>query len=185
MFGHGRASRRARQDPRVAIVVKRLLRPDAEALFRLRRQGLIEEPFAFLSSPEDDLASSPDAVRDQLSSWSSFSAVFGAFSDEILVGMVGLTRDRPVKAAHRACIWGVFVKAEFRRQGVGKQLLEASLNYARELDGVETVYLSVSEKTPEAKQLYESAGFEVWGFEPDCIRHAGESAREYHLSRAL
>lgn len=158
---------------------------DADALFQLRRQALIEEPFAFLSSPEDDLASSPAAVREQLSSWSSFSAVFGAFSESVLVGMVGLTRDRPRKAAHRACIWGLFVKSEYRGQGVGTRLLEAILAHARQMDGVETVYLSVSEKTPNAKRLYESAGFVVWGCEPDCIRHVGESAREYHLSIRL
>jgi ribosomal protein S18 acetylase RimI-like enzyme len=169
----------------MTIAVRRMRSSDAEALFKLRRQALIEEPFAFLSSPEDDLASSPDAVRDQLSSWSDVSAVFGALSGDELIGMVGLTQDRPVKAAHRACVWGVFVKPEYRGQGIGARLLEATLDHARAMDGVETVYLSVSEKTPDAKRLYEAAGFFVWGLEPDCIRHGGESAREYHLSLAL
>ena len=158
---------------------------DAEALFELRRRALTEEPFAFLSSPEDDLAASPAAVRDQLASWSDFSAVFGALDEENLIGMVGLTRDREKKAEHRACVWGVFVKAEYREQGVARLLIEAVLDHARQVLGVEIVYLSVSERTPNAKRLYEAAGFEVWGIEPNRIRHGGESAREYHLSLSL
>lgn len=158
---------------------------DAPGLFQLRREALVQEPFAFLSSPEDDLASSPDAVRDQLSSWSDSSAVIGALNGTEVIGMVGVTRDRPIKAAHRACIWGVFVKVQYRGQGIGSKLLEATLDHAREMDGVEIVYLSVSEKTADARRLYESVGFSVWGFEPDCIRYRGESAGEYHLSLML
>lgn len=97
------------------VVIRRLQPRDAEQLFRLRREALIDEPFAFLSSPEDDLAASPAAVRDQLSSWSDNSAVFGDFDGADLVGMVGLTRDRPIKAAHRACVWGDYVKSAYRR----------------------------------------------------------------------
>lgn len=170
----------------MTIEVRRLQPADADRLFGLRRQALIAEPFAFLASPEDDLASSSDAVRDQLSSWADFSAIFGAFDDDDdLIGMVGLTRDRHLKAAHRACVWGVFVKPEHRGRGVGSRLLDATLAHARTMEGLTTVYLSVSEKTPNAQRLYESAGFVVWGLEPDCIRYAGESVQEYHLALAL
>lgn len=169
----------------MSIEIRQLGPGDADALFGLRRHALLEEPFAFLSSPEDDSASSPAAVRDQLSSASDGTIVLGAFDGDYLIGMVGLTRDRPIKAAHRACIWGVFVRSEYRRMGVGARLLEVTLDHARRLDGVRSVYLSVSERTPDAKRLYESVGFVVWGVEPDCIRFAGESAREYHLSLPL
>lgn len=168
----------------MAIDVRRLAPGDADQLFQLRRRALVEEPFAFLSSPEDDVATSPDAVRAQLSVESE-NAVFGAFDAHELVAMAGVSRDRPIKAAHRVCVWGVFVDRRYRRQGVASDLLRAVLQYAEDLEAVESVYLSVSEKTPNAKRLYESVGFEVWGLEPDCIRVEGESAREYHLSKSL
>lgn len=169
----------------VNIRIERLQPQDAEQLFRLRRTALLEERFAFLSSPEDDLAASTAAVRDQLSTTADHAAVFGAFDGEELIGMVGLTRNRPIKAAHRACIWGVYVKPEYRKKGTGAQLLGATVEHARQMDGVALVYLSVSEKTPNAKRLYEAVGFVVWGLEPDCIRYAGESASEYHLALRL
>jgi ribosomal protein S18 acetylase RimI-like enzyme len=99
--------------------------------------------------------------------------------------MVGFSRDKPIKAAHRAHIWGVFVANEYRRMGIGASLLHATLEHARKLDGLTSVYLSVSEKAPNAKRLYESAGFVVWGFEPDCVRYDGQSVREYHLALNL
>ena len=168
----------------MAIEVRRLVSRDADQLFGLRHRALVEEPFAFLASPGDDLSSSPEAVRHQLSLRSD-GAVFGAFDTDELFGMVSVSRDRPIKADHRVCVWGVFVDRKYRRRGVALDLLNTALNYARQLDGVSTAYLSVSEKTPEAKRLYESAGFSVWGVEPDCIRVDGESAREYHLSLSI
>jgi len=165
--------------------IRRLLAEDAERLFAPRRESLVEEPFAFLSSPEDDAASSAKVVRQQLTQSNVRAPIFGAFLGEQLVGMVGLSQDRPVKAAHRACIWGVYVAPAFRHRGIAKQLLHAAVACAREMPGVLTVYLSVSERHPEAKRLYESLGFVVWGLEPDRIRVAGEPAREYHLSLSL
>lgn len=158
--------------------------PDADPLFVLGHRALTEEPFAFLSSLDDDVASSPKAVRNQLSA-ASDDAAFGAFHAGQLVGMAGVSRDRPIKTAHRACLWGVFVDRQYRNRGVASGLLNAILDYARGLEGVSSAYLGVSEKTPGAKRLYESAGFTVWGLEPDCIRVNGESAREYHLSIRL
>lgn len=169
----------------MTIEVLRVESHDAERLFELRRQALLEEPFAFLSSPEDDAASSPEAVQHKLTSETDSSVVIGAFDGYKLIGMAGLARNRLIKTAHRACIWGVFVRQEYRRIGVGSQLLAVALDYARQMEGVVSVYLSVSEKAVAAKQMYESAGFVVWGVEPDCIRYQGESAREYHLAMEL
>lgn len=169
----------------MSILIRRLQPDDAERLCHLRRQALLDEPFAFLASPEDDRASAHDSVRELLDSSSNGSSVFGAFDGDELVGMVGLTRDRPVKAAHRACVWGVYVDSRRRKRGVGAWLLAAILDHARQMDGVTCVYLSVSEKTPGARRLYESAGFTVWGLEPDAMRYREESAREYHLAMEL
>ena len=45
--------------------------------------------------------------------------------------------------------------------------------------------LTVSETAGEAKALYGRAGFQVWGVEPDALRHDGRSAREYHMALSL
>ncbi len=167
----------------MSILVRRLEQEDAGDLFRLRREAVQKEPFAFVASREDDVASSEEAVRERLSS--PDSPVFGAFDDQKLIGMLGLARERRKKEAHKACIWGAFVREDYRKRGAGAQLLQAAIAHARTMEGLASIWLGVSERTPNAQRLYELAGFEVWGIEPDCIRVDGESARLYHLSLSL
>jgi ribosomal protein S18 acetylase RimI-like enzyme len=165
--------------------IRRLEGRDAEILLALRQRALAEEPFAFLSSPEDDLARDIAAMRLQLGQNPAASVVFGAFEGEALVGMIGWYRERHLKSAHKSHIWGVYVRPDQRRRGMAGALLATALAHARALDGVAWVQLSVSERSPAAKRVYERAGFFVWGLEPDCIRHGGETAAEFHLALSL
>jgi len=164
-------------------MVRVLTEADAEAYFELRRASLLETPLAFASSPEDDAASSAEAVREQLRRKSG-PVIFGAFRPG-LIGTVGLGRDRHLKAAHKAYLWGMYVKPGFRRLGIGAELLDAALRPARALDGVSWVHLSVSSAAPEARRLYERAGFVVWGAEPDALRHRGQAVVEHHMALRL
>lgn len=158
----------------------RLLTPeDAERYWEHRRRALRDEPLAFAASPEDDVASSVDAVRDLLSRTPA-SAVFGAFSDT-LVGSIGIYRDRHLKAEHKAHVWGMYVEPRSRRRGLGRALLEAAVEHARALRGVSLVHLSVTETARAAKRLYREFGFWVWGTEPDSLRYDGESASMDHM----
>ena len=152
---------------------------DAGELFRLRHGALLDSPLAFLASPEDDLASSEVAVRELLKPQRE-SVVFGAYTQG-LVGMLGLSRASQRKAAHKVRLWGLFVLPAFRRQGVGMRLLDAAICYARSLEGAASVHLSVSESADAARHLYERAGFETWGVEPDAVRFEARSASERHM----
>jgi RimJ/RimL family protein N-acetyltransferase len=52
---------------------------------------------------------------------------------------------------------------------------------AREWPGVRQVHLSVTDAAPEARRLYESAGFREWGVEPRSLEAEGRSVSERHL----
>lgn len=156
---------------------------DAAAFLALRRRALHDAPLAFLSSPEDDLAATVEAVRAQLQQ-APAAVVFGAFAPA-LVGAVGLHRDRHRKAAHKVHLWGMYVAASHRRRGVAAALLAAALAHARALPGVEWVQLGVSDAAPAARRLYERAGFRVWGSEADALRHGGRSTVEHRLALHL
>lgn len=163
--------------------IRQLTPADAEQLFALRREALLDAPFSFSASPQDDRASSVVAVREQLNR-APASVVFGA-ADEQLVGMLGIYRAGQIKAAHVAHIWGVFVQLQWRGRGIAAQLLDAAITYARTLEGVATIQLAVNETTPEAQRLYERFGFRVWGVEPDALRFDGKSTSESHMSLFL
>ncbi|MEA3179578.1 MAG: hypothetical protein QOI59_3101 [Gammaproteobacteria bacterium] len=167
----------------MTLEIRILNEDDAGDLFRLRRRALLDSPLAFLASPEDDMASSEAAVRDLLKPKRE-SVVFGAYTHG-LIGMVGLYRSNQRKAAHKANVWGMFVLPDGRGQGVAVQLLDAAIRYARTLDGVASVHLSVSESAVAAQRLYEKAGFRTWGVEPDAIRFEHRANSDHHMRLPL
>jgi RimJ/RimL family protein N-acetyltransferase len=156
---------------------------DAVAYAALRREALLESPLAFTASPIDDLASSAEAVREQLRR-APEAVILGAFQPD-LVGAVGLFRDRHLKVAHKVLLWGMYVTPRHRRQGIAAELLRAALGHARTLPGVSRVHLSVSAAAPDARRLYERIGFEVWGTEPEALRHEGQAVAEHHMALSL
>jgi ribosomal protein S18 acetylase RimI-like enzyme len=159
--------------------VIRALRPaDAEAYVRLRGEGLLEEPLAFGASPEDDVASSVDFVRNAFADPSQ--ATFGAFATD-LAGIVGINRERHRKRAHRAVLWGLYVTPAQRGRGLGRALMEAALGFARSLDGVDYVELGVGDWNRSAMKLYRKLGFVAWGTETDALRVGGTTVTEHHM----
>ncbi len=162
----------------------RVLRDDdAEAYSELRRAALLDDPLAFVSSPEDDFASDPAALRENLTA-NPESVILGAFEPG-LVAAVGLYRDRHAKAAHKVHAWGLYVAPSHRRQGLARQLIEGILGHARSLPGVAKVHLTVSSSAPGAQQLYAQLGFQVWGEEPDALRYEGRSVDDRHMVLAI
>ena len=162
------------------LTIRELTEADAEAYACLRREALRDAPLAFGASPETDFVSSADAVKTQLRSG---FIILGAFDGEMLIAAAGLLRGRHAKSAHKVDVWGVYVSPEHRRHGVGRQLLDTLMFRARMMPGVSVVRVSVTSAAPAARRLYELAGFELWGTEPDALRHEGTSVDEYHLAR--
>lgn len=163
--------------------IRQLDERDEAELLELYRQAVTQEPLAFVSSLEDETAFSTEAVRARLTG-APETVVFGAF-DPGMVGMLWLAREPRRKLSHQALIWNVFVRAEARGRGIGRELLRSAIAHAHTLDGVEALWLGVSDRSTHALRLYEAHGFRVWGIEPDGLRHDGESARMYYMTLAL
>ena len=167
---------------REALLIRRLMPDDAMAFMALRHAALLEAPLAFLSSPEDDVAGSRAFVAEALAA--SDQATFGAFTEE-LVGIVGIARQRHLKAAHKCEIWGLYVRPDARSAGVGRALVLEALSFARSLAGVTHVYVGATERAPEAASLYRSVGFVPWGVEPAALKIGEILVSETHLCRAV
>lgn len=162
----------------MAKLVRQLHPEDAESYIAIRRQALEQEPFAFLSSVEDDRALSASFVREALAS--SSQATFGAFAPE-LVGIVGVHRDSHRKAAHKAHIWGLYVTPGERRSGIGRSLMKRAIRFSRELPGVSQIHLGVAANAMPALRLYHSLGFVAWGVEPNALRVGSATVAEHHM----
>jgi ribosomal protein S18 acetylase RimI-like enzyme len=164
-------------------MVRTLQDTDCEAFVALRRKALLDSPLAFASSPSDDKAASIETVRERLRRSPDW-VILGAFRP-ILIGVVGLYRDTHVKTCHKMHLWGMYVAPDHRCQGVASQLLQAAVDHARRLSDVSWIHLSVSSAATEAQHLYERAGFQVWGSEPESLRYEDRTVDEHHMALRL
>ena len=136
---------------------------DAEKYRSIRLESLKNTPEAFASSYEEEKDFSIEEIKDTLQSEDAFT--YGAFDNDELVGIITLYKDKLHKLSHRAHIGGMYVSPSKRSLGVGKVLMEKAIKKAKEVEGLEQVYLAVVSTNESAKNLYSSLGFEGFGTE--------------------
>jgi RimJ/RimL family protein N-acetyltransferase len=99
------------------------------------------------------------------------AAVFVAEEGERIVGRLSLARDPNPASAHVADL-GLMVAASHRRRGIGRGLLDAAVQWARE-SGVRKLELHVLPHNEAAIALYEGFGFRREGVRKGQYRRNG------------
>jgi RimJ/RimL family protein N-acetyltransferase len=159
--------------------IRRLEPPDA-ALYRdIRLEALQRNPEAFGSTFERENA--------QPLSWFEASlgraAIFGAFVDGALAGVAGFAAQESSKQAHKARLWGMYVRAAGRNAGLGKKLVAAVLDHAR--GRAEMVQLTVVSENEAARRLYRAMGFVEYGYEKRALKQDGKYYDDVLMVRFL
>ena len=147
---------------------------------------LLDSPWAYSASPEDDFALDVDRVRAMFADERAATfAIEAPGSPGDLVATASIRRETRTKFAHRALVWGVFVEPEHRGRGWGRAVVTAAVDLARAWAGVDYVDLAVSENAPAAQRLYESLGFAAWGREPESTELEGRRYDEIYMTLRL
>ena len=154
---------------------------DAQALWDLRMLALENDPWSFVDSPEEMRQIPLTEFAARLSKNVDDNFIFAAFEDQAPVGMVGFYRELPLKRRHKGWIWGVFVAPVARGRGVAKQLMQATIDRAKALPGLDMILLTVSAEQPIPRRLYESLGFRSFGIEPKGLKIGNESKDEENM----
>lgn len=160
--------------------IRQLMEQDAEQYLTIRLEALKKNPEAFATSYEEEQNQSVNKYLDRFASPGS-SYTFGAFDGQDLVGVVTLIQGQKRKLLHRATIVAMYVKEEKRGTGIGKVLVERAIQKARDLAGVEQVYLSVVTDNHSAKRLYTSLGFTIFGTEKNALKYCDIYYDEDHM----
>ena len=111
--------------------------------------------------------------------------MLGAFSGDVLVGISGFVREEGAKLRHRVKVIQVYVQPEQQGRGIGKGIMQATLQAAFALDGVDQVELGVLAENVGAARVYEKLGFEAFGIQPNYLKHEGKGLdmRMMYISR--
>ncbi|MEU8513491.1 GNAT family N-acetyltransferase [Kitasatospora sp. NPDC048722] len=164
------------------VTVRLLGAGDAEVYRTFRLEALRETPEAFTSSYEEERAKPVAASVRCLAE----GAVLGAFAaDGGLIGTAGLRMRARSQERHKATLFGMAVARAAGGRGVGRSLVERTLELASARDELKQVLLTVSEGNEAALRLYTSCGFEVWGREPRAVLAGGRAVTKLHMVRFL
>ncbi|MCU1726186.1 GNAT family N-acetyltransferase [Pseudomonas sp. 7P_10.2_Bac1] len=151
------------------------------------RQLMLE---AYSLHPEAFVSSIGNREKLPLSWWEGqlddeLSAVFGAFVDGQLAGIVGLAFEPWEDAQHKATLFGLYVPQALRGQGVGEQLVQAVLSLAEQEPDIKVVELTVSANSTAALALYRRCGFEQSALEDSAIRVGEDYFDRVHMRRRV
>lgn len=148
--------------------MKKILKPiqleQVTCLQQLSTQ-IFEEAFAAQNTPENMAAFLNEAYTvEKLSQelQNPDSEFFFLYVEETLAGYlkINVASAQTEEIAENALeVERIYIKKEFKRQGLGRFLIEAAIELAIE-KGKENIWLGVWEKNHGARPFYESLGFE-------------------------
>jgi ribosomal protein S18 acetylase RimI-like enzyme len=159
----------------------RVVEPDdVEPLRALRLEALQRDPDAFLATVAAELAKTDGEVKEQITP-NENNFVIGAFDGQKMVGMVGAGRERWEKMQHTMDVWGTYVTADARGQGVCAAMMRALEAEARTRKGVQCLKLGVIDGNSDALRTYESVGYVKFATEPMFMRKENGEIAAQHL----
>lgn len=164
------------------MAIQRLTPAHALAYRALMLEAYARHPAAFTSSAEER-ATLPTAWWESRLSEAPDAGerVFGALEDDALAGAVGLHFETRAKGRHKATLFGMVVRPEHQRRGIGAQLVAAALQHARSLPHLLLLQLTVTEGNDGARALYERFGFVPFGVEPCAVGIGATYLSKVHM----
>jgi RimJ/RimL family protein N-acetyltransferase len=161
------------------IRIRRLTPSEGAAYRQIRLEALRLNPESFGSTFEAENARPLEHFSERVAS----CPVFSAFRDAEIVGMAGFWGREGIKDAHKAMLWGMYVRQNARNMGVGRRLVEAVIGFARK--HVEVLQLSVVSENESARRLYASLGFVEYGIERKALKQRGRYYDEVLMAKDL
>jgi RimJ/RimL family protein N-acetyltransferase len=150
------------------MVVIRQARPEDAATLVALGASIGREPEAWLLNMDGWRSANEERRYLRALKRHPDAAVYVAEIDGALVGRLSVARD-PHNASRHVADLGLMVAQGYRRQGIGRALLEQAVAWARDA-GVRKLELHVFPWNEPAIRLYESFGFERVGLRKEHYR---------------
>lgn len=148
------------------MTIRFLNNDDVMSYSVLRKYSLMESPFAFSDSCEDQENKTTLHYQSEIEKWGNPPEAFtlGTFNEaNELVGFVKFKRDQRTKARHRASLHSLYVKPAYRGQGLAKLLVNELIKNIEPIQGIEQLQLSSIVSHISLIEFYEKLGFQKSG----------------------
>ena len=140
---------------------------DIKAYYELLKKAITDEP-QFFRVAAIDIEGEVFPTKDTIENFT-----LGAFSEDgELLGTAGFKRDLFVKLKHKGLIFRMYVSEKAKGQGLGRILLQTTIERASQNQSLKQIYLTVVATNLRAKSLYLSEGFETFAVERNSIKMA-------------
>jgi ribosomal protein S18 acetylase RimI-like enzyme len=159
--------------PRGMVLIREANPTDAVPFRELRLYALQDSPVAFTADYQRNLSQPSQYWEDMLTMHADESTIFLGEHENQLIGMTGIARGSSPKTRHRATIWGVYVRPEWRGLHIAEQLIRACFTWARPRKIV-AAHLGVTATNASAIRCYERCGFAITGIEPRAVYYEGQ-----------
>jgi RimJ/RimL family protein N-acetyltransferase len=153
------------------VEIRRASPGDAAGLVALARE-VGAEPEGWLISTDEWRSAADERRYLRATRRTPHAAVFVAVAADALVGRLSVARD-PHPASFHVADLGLMVAPSHRRHGIGRALLGAAADWAREV-GVTKLELHVFPHNEPALALYEDFGFVKEGYRRQHYRRGSE-----------
>ena len=158
---------------------------DAADYRELMLEAYEQAPDAFTTTAAERRAEPESWWIKRIGSSEGLATCFGAWQADSLVGTVALEYSAKPKTRHSALVLGMYVQPSQRGKGIGHALMKAAIAAASSRPEVLALTLTLTEGNEPALRLYKSAGFSVWGTQPNAIRTESGLKGKVHMSLAL
>jgi ribosomal protein S18 acetylase RimI-like enzyme len=146
------------------ILFRQLNPADYHDYKRVRLDCLKQCPNNFGDTYEEALIKESFKVTGAIQATDQYNFAFGAFTENNkLIGICGFITDMRMKARHRGEIVQLFVDSKYNGKGIGKKLLQLSIDKAFANQQTEQIILSVASANENAIGLYKRFGFAEYG----------------------
>ena len=135
------------------IQIKKLSKKDWKNYKKLRLEALKNEPLAFGRTFKEENSYSNHKWINRTDN------VIFALDNNEPVGMIVYIFNESIKTNHIANLYGMYVKKEYRKKGIGSKLVKKALAKIQNNPDIEKIKLGVIIQNFPAITLYEKFGF--------------------------
>ncbi|NHC35032.1 GNAT family N-acetyltransferase [Scytonema millei] len=146
------------------MIVRKLAKTDAEDYRQIRLEALYNNPDSFGTTYHEETIRTINEFRNRMPEGNN-NFILGCYEKQELIGIIAFHQEERIKVRHKAYIRSMYVKQQYRGQGIGKLLLGKLIDIAKAINEIEILLLDVVTNNMPAEQLYLSFGFQVYGIE--------------------